>query len=338
MNGKQYLKNKLPVILLNIFCMAALSLFLLVSGNRVDSIILILFVWGLVLVGSMSIGYANRKKQMEKLLHLTEQLDEQYLIAELWEKPEQADDQVFYQILKMAEKSMLERIGTIQRERQEYKEYIEQWIHEVKTPITAMKLLCENNRSSFTRELLPELEKTNRYTEQALFYARSEHTEKDYLVREMRLFDTVHEAISNNKYLLQQNGAQIDVQETDETVYSDEKWVCFILNQLIINAVKYRKGQLHLNFYSKHKDDQIILCVQDNGVGISASDLPRIFDKGFTGENGRVAAQNATGIGLYLCKKLCDKLGISISATSANDGTTFCLSFYVNNFVHQVQN
>lgn len=337
MNGKQYLKNKLPMLVLNLICMMALSAFLLLSGNSVDSISLILFVWLLVLAGSQALAYNSRKKQMEKLLRLTEQLDEQYLIAELMSLPEQADDQVFYQILKLAEKSMLERIGTIQRERLEYKEYIEQWIHEVKTPITAMKLLCENNRSAFTRELLAELEKTNRFIDQALYYARSEHTEKDYLVREIRLFDAVHQAISDNKYLLQQNGVQIDVQETDETVYSDEKWICFILNQLIVNAVKYQNEQLHLTIYSEHMGDQIILCVRDNGVGISSSDLPRIFEKGFTGKNGRTAAQNATGIGLYLCKKLCDKLGIGISATSGDEGTTLRLSFYINNFIHQVQ-
>lgn len=197
MNGKQYLKNKLPMLVLNLVCMMALSAFLLLSGNSVDSISLILFVWLLVLAGSQALAYNSRKKQMEKLLRLTEQLDEQYLIAELMSLPEQADDQVFYQILKLAEKSMLERIGTIQRERLEYKEYIEQWIHEVKTPITAMKLLCENNRSAFTRELLAELEKTNRFIDQALYYARSEHTEKDYLVREIRLFDAVHGALQD---------------------------------------------------------------------------------------------------------------------------------------------
>lgn len=337
MNGKQYLKNQLPTLVLNVLGMTALAVFLLLSGSNKDSVAIILFVWLLVLAGSMVIGYVGRKKQMEKLLLLTEQLEEPYLIAELMKFPERADDQVFYQILKLAEKSMLERIGTIQRERLEYKEYIEQWIHEVKTPITAMKLLCENNRSPLTRELLAELEKTNRFTDQALYYARSEHTEKDYLVREIRLFDAVHQAISDNKYLLQQNSVQIEVQETDETVYSDEKWICFILNQLIVNAVKYRNEQLRLKFYSEHTGDQIILCVQDNGIGISNSDLPRIFEKGFTGENGRTTAQNATGIGLYLCKKLCDKLGIGISAISGDEGTTLRLSFYINNFVHQVQ-
>ena len=99
---------------------------------------------------------------------MAEQLGEKYLMPEVMAMPERADEQVFYQILKMAEKSMLEKIGEIQSERQEYKEYIEQWIHEVKTPITAMKLICENNRSEFTRELLVEVENINHFTEQAL--------------------------------------------------------------------------------------------------------------------------------------------------------------------------
>ena len=105
---------------------------------------------------------------------------------------------------------------------------IEQWIHEIKTPITAMKLLCENHRMDWTKELLLELEKTNRFTEQALYYARSEHTEKDYSVREMALSQVVHGAIADNKYLLLQSGMRLEVEEMQDTVYSDEKWVRFI--------------------------------------------------------------------------------------------------------------
>jgi len=244
---------------------------------------------------------------------------------------------VYYQILKMAGKSMLEQIGAVKRERIDYKDSIEQWVHEIKTPITAMRLLCENHRSSFAKELLVELEKINRFTEQALYYARSEHTEKDYSVREIRLFDVVHQVIAENKYLLLQNGVNLDLQETDDTVYSDEKWLCFILNQLIVNSVKYQTEQPIISFFTVRQGTNIVLCVQDNGIGIEASDLPRIFEKGFTGKNGRNAAQDATGIGLYLCKRLCDKLDIGLCADSTEHGTTIQLSFHVNDFIHQVQ-
>lgn len=173
MNGKLYWKNRLPFFLTNLAAMVALSLFLLICGNSISSVVLILVVWSTLLAAGMGMTYWKRRRQMQVLLAMAEQLSERYLISEVMEQPEQAEDQVYYRLIKMAGKSMLEQIGEIRRERMEYKEYIEQWIHEIKTPITAMKLLCENHRSDWTKELLLELEKTNRFTEQALYYART---------------------------------------------------------------------------------------------------------------------------------------------------------------------
>lgn len=336
MSRKQYVKNLLPTFLVNFIGMLALTLFLLASGNSIDTVILVLVVWSVVLLIYIAISCSLRKRYIEKLLSMTEQLEDRYLIAELMDEPVRADDQGFYQILKMAEKSMLERVGIIQQDRKEYREYIEQWVHEVKTPITAMKLLCENKHSDYTRELLVELEKINRFTEQALYYARSEHTEKDYSIREVQLEDVVHEAIADNKYLLRQNHITIDVAGVDDVVYTDDKWVRFILNQLISNAVKYRTEQPVLLFRTERQDDQVHLFVEDNGIGISESDLPRIFEKGFTGQNGRMI-QSSTGIGLYLCKRLCGKLGIGLEVHSEGSGTSIVLSFQVNHFIVQVQ-
>lgn len=120
------------------------------------------------------------------------------------------------------------------------------------------------------------------------------------------------------------------------TVCSDEKWIRFILNQLIVNAVKYRNGQPYLHFYAEKMTDQIFLYVEDHGIGIPANDLLRIFEKGFTGQNGRIR-QNATGIGLYLCKRLCDKLGIGIDVKSGEEATTVRLAFQMNHFTWELQ-
>ena len=223
MSSKQYWKNQLPVILINLLGMLALALFLIASGNGIQTVLFVLVVWLIILISCLLLFYYSRKKHLDKLLDMTEKLDERYLLPEIMQEPERADEQVFYQIMKMSEKSMLEHIGEIQRERQEYKEYIEQWIHEVKTPITAMKLICENNRCSFTRDLMAELENINRFTEQALYYARSEHTEKDYSVREIRLSDVVHGAIADNKYLLRQNNVAVTVENVEYSIYSDDK-------------------------------------------------------------------------------------------------------------------
>lgn len=336
MNSKRYWKNRLPFLLTNLAGMAALTLFLLVCGNSISAVLLILAVWAFTVAAGLILTYWKRRRQMQQLLDMAGQLPERYLISEVMEPPEQAEDRVYYQLLKMAGKSMLEQIGEVSRERLEYKEYIEQWIHEIKTPLTAMKLLCENHRSAFTKELLLELEKTSRFTEQALYYARSEHTEKDYSVREMALSLVVHQAIADNKYLLLQSGVRLEVEEFQDTVYSDEKWVRFILNQLIANAVKYRTEEPLLRFSACRQQDRVVLRVEDNGIGISSADLPRIFEKGFTGQNGRIVHQS-TGIGLYLCRRLCEKLGIGIAAESSEQGTVISLSFHINCLIHQVQ-
>ena len=336
MNRKLYWKNRLPFLLTNLVCMIALTVFLFVIGNSLSAVLLILIAWIVIVSVGLGFTYWKRKRQMQRLLDMTGQLSERYLISEVMELPERAEDQVYYRILKMAGKSMLEQISEVKRERLEYREYIEQWIHEIKTPITAMKLLCENHRTDWTKELLLELEKTTRFTEQALYYARSEHTEKDYSVREMALSNVVHQAIADNKYLLLQNGIHLEVEEMQDTVYSDEKWVRFILNQLIANAVKYRSEQPILHFSASRQQDQVVLVVEDNGIGIPSADLPRIFEKGFTGQNGRTV-QQSTGIGLYLCKRLCEKLGIGIIADSSDHGTTISLSFHINCLIQEVQ-
>ena len=336
MSGKLFLKNQLSVILINLIGMLALVLFLTANGNPVSVSLLVAVIWIAVIILYFTTLYFTQKRHLCKLLEMVEQLEEKYLFPEVMEIPERADEDVFYRILKMVEKSMLEKIGGVQRERKEYKEYIEQWIHEVKTPITAMKLLCENNNSPFARQMLAELENVNRITEQALYYARSEHTEKDYFIREIELSNVVHSAIADNKYLLRQNNVVITADSIDSTVYTDDKWVRFILNQIISNAIKYRTENPILRFFTVKENDQILLSVEDNGMGISESDLPCIFEKGFTGQNGRII-QSSTGIGLYLCKRLCDKLGIGLTAYSEGKGTTITLSFHINDFVIGVQ-
>lgn len=336
MNRRRYWKNRIPFLLTNLICMVALTVFLLVCGNSISAVLLILAVWTLILLAGLFLTYWQRSRQMRQLLDMAGQLSERYLISEVMELPEQAEDQVYYRLLKMAGKSMLEQIGEVQRERQEYREYIEQWIHEVKTPITAIKLICENNRCSFTRDLMAELENITRFTEQALYYARSEHTEKDYSVREIRLSDVIHGAIADNKYLLRQNNVAVTVENVEYSIYSDDKWLRFILDQLISNAVKYRVEHPGLHFFAVKKTDSIILSVSDNGIGIPQGDLPRIFEKGFTGQNGRTI-HSSTGIGLYLCRRLCEKLGIGISAKSEGKGTTISLFFHINDFVTGVQ-
>ena len=260
-------------------------------------------------------------------------MDQRYLLGELMPISHKLEDRIYREIIRLSNKAVIERIRQMEDGQKEYREYIEQWVHEVKTPITAARLLCENHPGEAARAVLAELEKVDRFTQQTLYYARSEHTEKDYVIREVRLSDVVHGAIADNKYLLRQNGVTIEMDNVTDTVYTDDKWVRFILNQLIGNAVKYRSENPRLRFSTREQDFQVQLVMEDNGIGIGKADLPRVFEKGFTGENGR-SIQSATGIGLYLCRRLCDKLGIGLALESDGGGTTVLLSFQVNHFLH----
>ncbi|MVB12063.1 Adaptive-response sensory-kinase SasA [Caprobacter fermentans] len=327
-----YVKDQIPCILTHIISMLGCLAFL--SAARVNNgiIEILIAVWFLVAFVYLNTRYFFRNRYFKRLLSMLDHLDQKYLLSEVMDCPARADDQIYYAILKASNKSMLERVSQSGREKKEYREYIEQWIHDIKTPIAAMQLIYENNKSGLTKKLLIELEKIRNYTEQALYYARSDTVEKDYLVKEIVLSDAIHKAIAENKQLLLQSHAAVQMENCERIVYTDEKWISFIISQIISNAVKYSEEVPSLSFQAYSERSRVTLCIQDNGIGISESDLPRIFDKGFTGKNGR-DSQNSTGIGLYLCNRLCEKLGIGITVTSkCGQGTSVGLDFPKGDF------
>ena len=168
-----------------------------------------------------------------------------------------------------------------------------------------------------------------------LYHARSEEVYKDYLIKETDLQEMIYEALEKERLLFIKSHVRAEV-SCHETVYTDKKWCVFILSQLILNSIKYRAEMPLLRFYTSRGSNQITLTIEDNGKGIPAEDLPRIFEKGFTGRNGR-SQEKATGMGLYLCKKLCGKLGISLSAQSEyGKGTWMLLTFPVSSYITEV--
>lgn len=201
-------------------------------------------------------------------------------------------------------------------------------------------MIVENNKSEITESINEELDKIDNYTEQALFYARSNTVEKDYYIKKISLKELVNSVIIRNKKSLIQNNIGVEINGLEINVYSDVKWCAFILNQLIQNAIKYSKeDNKKIEIYSKENKDNVILCIKDNGIGIKSSEVSRVFEKGFTGENGRRKGQKATGIGLYLCKKLCDKLSLGLELKSEeNVSTEVSLIFPKNSFLEEVVN
>ena len=198
-------------------------------------------------------------------------------------------------------------------------------------------LTDKKDKRAITREELKELDKLENYTEQALFYARSSVVNKDYIINKTNLKEIVNGAILKNKTTLLNEKITLILDDLkDEDVYTDSKWAIFIVNQIIQNSIKYsKKEDRKIEIYSCKKDDKVILYIKDNGIGIRDKEITRVFDKGFTGENGRITGQKSTGIGLYLCKKLCDKLGLGIELSSKKDcGTEIRIIFPKNSYTN----
>ena len=207
---------------------------------------------------------------------------------------------------------MNDKISEIEKNERDYEEYMESFAHEIKTPIAALSLYADNQKDE---SLKYEVRKIEEYVEQVLYYARSDTTEKDYFVKKIKLNEIIHPLILKNKDLLLHNHIIMNVHDLDVLVYTDEKWLTFMISQVLNNAIKYLdKEEKTIEIYSEVRDNQVVLIILDNGCGIRASDVPRVFDKGFTGSNRK--KEYATGIGLYLVRKLSEKLNIRVSIDS----------------------
>lgn len=339
-----YLKDRFPLLLLHVVCMGVLTAFLRITRYNESNIILILLFWIVVLSVWLVIAYIQRRRFFEEADKILEDLDQRYLLGELLPDSFRLEDQMYRNMIRRSNKSVIERIRRLEDEKSDYKDYIESWVHEVKAPMTGIALLCENAKKTYGKDSIEisvkdtlravslENQKIENFVDMVLYYARSEHVYKDYYIKETNLQETVCEVLEKNRLYLIQNQVRAEV-DCRETVYTDRKWMIFILNQIILNSVKYRSGRLSICIFTKRTPKSVILSLQDDGVGIREEELPRIFEKGFTGSNGRSHRQS-TGMGLYLCRKLCDQLGIEIRADSVyGEGTCVHLEYPISNYV-----
>ncbi len=335
MDFKLFFKDKAITILLLLFGIITIEIFLMAYNvGMLIKIYIPLIIMGLYMI-SIIIEYFKRKKFYDNLLKMLEELDEKYLITEIIKTPNFLEGQIFKNSLEQIDKSMLENVNKYKYMTEDYKEYIELWIHEIKIPISASKMVIENNKNAITKSIDEELDKVENYIEQALFYARSNTVEKDYYIRKVFLKEIVTESIKKNKSSLIQEKISIDIHDLDIEVNTDNKWIVFILNQIIQNSIKYRKKENSvIEIYANQGKENVILYIKDNGIGIKQGEITRVFEKGFTGTNGRLSNKKSTGIGLYLCKKLCNKLGIGIELNSVqNEGTEVKLVFPQNSYI-----
>ena len=335
MSFKSYLKDNITTLLLIIFVIITIEIFLMIYNISILLRVYILISVLLAYIIGISISYYKRKAFYKRIFNTLDELDKKYLISEMVGNPDFLDGKLLKEILKETSKSMTEHVNEFKFLTEDYKEYIELWIHEIKLPIAASKMIIENNKTDVTKSIDEEIDKIEDYTEQALFYARSNAVEKDYIIKKTSLEKIVNSVIMKNKNEFIQGKIQLNIHDTNLEVGTDSKWVIFILNQIIHNSIKYKKDDenLQIEIFAKKQKDNIILYIKDNGIGIRKGEITRVFEKGFTGSNGRILNKKSTGIGLYLCKKLCDKLGLGIELSSEeNVGTQVKIIFPQNSF------
>ena len=335
MNFKLFLREKAITILLLLFGIITIEIFLMAYNvGMFIKIYIPLIIIGLYVI-SIVIEYFKKKKFYDNLLKILDELEEKYLITEIINTPNFLEGKILKNTLEQIDKSMLENVNKYKYMTEDYKEYIELWIHEIKIPIAASKMVIENNKNEVTKSIDEELDKVENYIEQALFYARSNTVEKDYYIRKVFLKEIVNESIKKNKSSLIQEKISINIHDLDLEVNTDNKCIVFILNQIIQNSIKYRKKEESvIEIYASQGKENVILYIKDNGIGIKQGEITRVFEKGFTGTNGRLSNKKSTEIGLYLCKKLCNKLGIGLELNSVqNEGTEVMLIFPQSSYI-----
>ena len=334
MKLSEYLIDKIGDILIFILGHFTIIMLLIAFKAEPSLIFSIIFINCIIFLSIILIDYFRKKKFYSNLLNNVENLDKKYLILEMIEKPEFYEGKIFYELLYEINKSMIENVKEYSLSINEFKEYVEMWIHEVKIPIASLTLLSHNNQNEVDKRYLEQLRKLDNYIDQILYYVRSENAERDYLIKEISLREIIKNVALKNQADLLENNVKLSVQVSDEKVLSDSKWLEFILNQIINNSIKYKKNskEASIEIEVKEAKDKTYLMIQDNGIGILESDIKRVFDKSFTGENGRVRAKS-TGMGLYIAKKLCDKLGHKITIESEfQKYTKVTIIFSKNNF------
>lgn len=282
---------------------------------------------------ALMVSFLKKRSFYNTLNERLEMLDKKYLICETLDTPGFIEGRILCNTLYRTNKAMCEEIDIYRRSVSELADFVELWVHEIKLPLSSLELMLYN--SGYTdKKALKQLRRIDNCIDTVLYYSRAENAEKDYIIKPVSLRGAVAEAVKKLREDMLLSGAELDMELNDINVMTDSKWLTFIAEQILSNSLKYlspeRPGKIKI--YSEELDGRTLLVFEDNGIGISSNDLPRIFEKSFTGENGRTG-QKSTGMGLYIVKSLCVRLGHSLNAQSVKDQyTRITIGFAKNDF------
>ena len=327
MTLREFLSDRLGRIVLQAICAGLAAAFLCITGTQPGILVILLIVFLLVFLTVNMSDFFQQRARLLEWKSILDGLDCKYLFTECVPQPKRLYERRLLDLVRLAGRDMTGAVSDAQASQREYREYVERWVHEIKAPLTAARLICRELDGDTRRKLTAELSQIEAHVERALFYARAKNPEQDCLFRQTELEKIAAQAIENHRSLLIQNGIRVEMENMNCAVYTDEKWAVFILGQLLQNAARYRGAEPVITLFARPLGRQTRLIVQDNGIGIPAHELPRVFERGFTGSNGRMRG-GSTGIGLYLCRKLAVFLELELRMDSQEGaGTTVTLTF-----------
>lgn len=314
-NFRAYFAENIRWLAVIVFIALVMTGTMLLNGIPFYEIGYGMLLCGFVAAAAVLVGYGRHRESFRQL----EQM--QANIAAIpcdMKAPEYMYEKQYQECIRAVaqEKDRLQR--EMMSRQQDLSEYYSMWVHQIKTPIASMRLHLDGEDSGRSRRLRSELLRIEQYVEMVLTYFRIGSDSSDYVFRTVSLDKVLRESVRKFRGDFIMKKLRLEYAASDITVVSDEKWLSFVVEQILSNALKYtNEGAVTISL-----EKPGTLCISDTGIGIAPEDLPRIFEKGYTGGNGH-ENKRASGLGLYLCRQICDRLGLAISIESeVESGTT----------------
>ena len=329
MTIKRFISEQKINIILQLIVLLCINiyLFILDVGTRQQGDILYLDV--LLITFYLSGFYVSYKKWKDKYGPLYHALEKGEEITE--EEIGQGDvvEEIMHYLWTTKENGLEKEEQNTQERMKEMEEYLTKWVHEIKLPISALNMMVERIEDEpIGYEIKNEIEKINFLVNSVLYGSRATAAVEDLFIREERLEEIIKVAVRENAFFLIRHNIEIKMDKLNYEVYTDKKWMIYVVGQMISNAIKYAKANGKISFYGEEDEKYVILNIKDDGIGIVKEDQERIFNKGFTGKSGRNTTYKSTGMGLYFSKKILDKLGHSVEMeTIEGEYTLFKIKF-----------
>lgn len=325
----KYLKSRRWFLLLLLLCSINHIVVLSLYGYDTEPIwyAVVIYLFLVLVCGVLDYGYQKRK--CKRLCAYDAQIDDN--LSELVETGDAIEEEYQRIIRKISMQQAVTKNEYMQRER-DLSDFYTMWVHQIKTPIAALQLLMQTAPENISG-MKGELFKIERYVDIILNYLRMEDMNKDIMLKHYSLEPLVKQAVKKYTPLFIQSRLSLNLEDLEYEVLTDEKWLVFVCEQLISNAIKYTKTggiTISVQVWEEGEVKKTSLIIEDTGIGINPEDLPRIYERAFTGYNGR-NDKKASGLGLYLCKTILQKLGHEIAITSIpQTGTCVTITFIEN--------